>query len=68
MTMYSANIGNYINDDLGMKGDRFFLNNINKNEFYIPPTQSLQDFKEQSLNQIESLKHAIKNRNRQCKR
>ena len=60
MTMYSANIGNYIDDDLGMKGDRFFLNNINKNEFYIPPTKSLQDFKEQSLNQIEFLKKAIK--------
>ncbi|WP_121727668.1 PBECR2 nuclease fold domain-containing protein, partial [Helicobacter labetoulli] len=60
MTMYSANIGNYIDDDFGMKGDRFFLSNINKNEFYIPPTKSLQDFKEQSLNQIESLKHAIK--------
>ncbi|BDB63777.1 hypothetical protein T36_0221 [Helicobacter cinaedi] len=60
MTMYFANIGNYIDDDLGMKGDRFFLNNINKNEFYIPPTKSLQDFKEQSLNQIEFLKKAIK--------
>ncbi|WP_275051155.1 PBECR2 nuclease fold domain-containing protein, partial [Helicobacter bilis] len=60
MTMYSANIGNYIDDEFGMKGDKFFLNNVSKNEFYIPPTQSLQDFKEQSLNQIESLKHAIK--------
>ncbi|STO96242.1 PBECR2 nuclease fold domain-containing protein [Helicobacter canis] len=60
MTMYYANIGNYTDDDLGMKGDKFFLNNVRKNEFYIPPTKSLQDFKEQSLNQIEHLKNAIK--------
>ena len=60
MTMYSANIGNYIDDEFGMKGDTFFLNNVTKHEFYIPPTTSLQDFKEQSLNQIEFLKKAIK--------
>ena len=60
MTLYSANIGNYIDDEFGMMGDKFFLNNVRKNEFYIPPTKSLQDFKEQSLNQIEHLKNAIK--------
>ena len=60
MTMYYANIGNYIDDEFGMKGDTFFLNNVTKHEFYIPPTKSLQDFKEQSLNQIEFLKKAIK--------
>ena len=60
MTMYYANIGNYIDDEFGMKGDTFFLNNVTKHEFYIPPTKSSQDFKEQSLNQIEFLKKAIK--------
>ena len=49
MTMYSANIGNYIDDDLGMKGDRFFLNNINKNEFYIPPQNHCKTLKNNLL-------------------